>query len=50
MRQWNKGPRLNGAVTSEEWVDIGRIFRKTVELEIEKCIIGSLTGLLEVSD
>jgi hypothetical protein len=36
MQQWNKGPRLNGTVASEEWWDISRIFRKTVELEIEK--------------
>jgi hypothetical protein len=28
----------------------GRIFRKTVELEIEKRIVGSSTGLREVSD
>jgi hypothetical protein len=28
----------------------GRIFRKTVELEIEKRIVGSLTGLREVGN
>jgi hypothetical protein len=48
MQQWNKGLRCKTS-TSEEGEDIDRIFRKTVELEIEKRIVRSLTGLWEVT-
>jgi hypothetical protein len=36
MQQWNKGPRHRTAAASEEGENIDRIFRKTIELEIEK--------------
>jgi hypothetical protein len=50
MQKWNEGPRRKSEATSEEREDTGRIFRKTAELEIEKRIFGSSTGLREVSD
>jgi hypothetical protein len=50
MKQQNKGLRHKMAATSVEGVDIGRIFRKTTELEIKKQIVRSSTGLQEMSD
>jgi hypothetical protein len=41
MQQWNKGVRHK---------TYGRIFRKTIELEIKKRIVRPSTGLQAVSD
>jgi hypothetical protein len=49
IQQWNKRPRRRKAATSEEGDGIRHDFRKIVELEIEKCTVGSSTGLGEVS-
>jgi hypothetical protein len=37
-------------MTSRDDKITGRIFRKTVELEIENRVVGSLTGLREMND
>jgi hypothetical protein len=42
MQEWNKGLRKKSIS--------GRIFSKTIELEIEKRRVGSSTWLWEVSD
>jgi hypothetical protein len=49
MQQWNKGPRLKGATMSGEGIS-GRIFRKTVQLEVTKQIVGTSIRLCKVSD
>jgi hypothetical protein len=45
MQKWNKGPKRKAAITSEK----GEVFKKTLELEIEKRIVGSSTELREMS-
>jgi hypothetical protein len=39
--QWNKGPRLKEATTSEEGEDIRKDLQKTVEFEVAKQIVGT---------